>query len=211
MLEDILLPAVKDLAFEISRFATQSDMMQRFSFDKIILSGILLETNISNYKFLERIVIDYISKAMDINTDLISPSKHNGREALLGAALYGNRPEDFTERIARVSYAVNIRAFGIKEFEDKTKSKIEEEKKNSKDEDDLKNRIYSLESQNSYASDEKVELFYQPYLDTSTFNCGEDDLSYIIRRGDKILEKHQSEGILKKFYARENCIVYASK
>ncbi|GAA5796135.1 hypothetical protein HPULCUR_001504 [Helicostylum pulchrum] len=210
LLEYIFLPAVRDLAFEINRFASQTDMIKYFSFDKIILSGTLLETKTTNYEFLKRIIINYTSKAMNINTNYINFSKHNGGEAILGAAIYGNHPEIFTERVARTSYAVHARAYRLKEFENIAKKKIEKEKEIYRDEDDLKNRVYSLESHYSYASDEKVELFYHPHLDTDTFKCEEDDLSYFIRRGDKVLEKYESEGILKKFYAQENCIVYVT-
>ncbi|GAA5810159.1 hypothetical protein MFLAVUS_003578 [Mucor flavus] len=210
LLEYIFLPAVKDLAFEINRFASQTDMIKYFGFDKIILSGTLLETDASNYELLEGIVINYISKTMNIDVGYINPSKHNGREALLGAAIYGNCPEKFTERVACISYAVNVRAYKLEEFENIAKKKIEKMKEIYRGEVDLKNRVYSLESHYSYPSDKRVELFYRPHVETGTFKCEDDDLSYVIRRGDKVLEKHQSEGISKTFYARENCIVHAT-
>ncbi|KAG2231741.1 hypothetical protein INT48_007461 [Thamnidium elegans] len=210
LMEYIFLPTAEDLASEITRFISETDMRQHFSFDKILLSGTLLETSTQNYKILERIIINYTSEAMNINVDYIISSKVDGKEALLGAALYGNQPQIFTERVARTSYAVHVRAFRLKEFGKIAEKKIEKEKEISKDKDDLKNKIYSLESHYSHISDEKVELFYHPRLDADTFNCVDDDLSYIIRRGDKVLEKYQSEGILKKFYAKENCIVYAT-
>lgn len=177
-------------------------MIQRFNFNKVFLCGALLETNRSNCKFLERIFINNISKTMRINPICIHPSNQNERGSLLGAAIYGNHPEHFTERIARISYAVNIRAYSLKEFEEETKRRIEEEK--SKDEDYLKKRIYAVESDFGYVNnDKKVDLFYQSihniFLSTGDFNCGEDSLTYFIRRGDKISEENQSEGISKTF------------
>ncbi|GAA5808987.1 hypothetical protein MFLAVUS_002387 [Mucor flavus] len=205
--EYILLPAIKDLASEINRFALENDMMQLFSFDKILLSGTLLDTSTPNYEILERIVINNISEVMNITTDFISPSKHNGKEALLGAEIYGNHPEYFTERVAGTSYAVNVRAYGLKEFEPIAKKKIENEKRASKYKEykkNLKKEIYDIESTFAYASDRKVGMFYQssldPFLNTSAFDCKDDDLTYLIRRGDKIFEKKQYE----------DCIVYAT-
>ncbi|KAI9261965.1 hypothetical protein EDC94DRAFT_609376, partial [Helicostylum pulchrum] len=214
LLEHIFRPAVKDFASEINRFATQTDMMQRFSFDKIFLSGTLLEAEKPNYTFLEGIVINNISEVMNIKTEFITPSKHNGKEALLGAEIYGNHPKDFTERVARTSYAVNVRAFGLKKFELKAKKKIEKEVA-SEDKKDLKKKIYDIESAYGHVNeDEKVDLFYQsphnPSMYTTDFDRKDDDLTYLIRRGDKILEKNQKKGIFKKFYAKEDCIVYAT-
>ncbi|GAA5809043.1 hypothetical protein MFLAVUS_002446 [Mucor flavus] len=218
LLEHIFRPAVKDFASEINRFATQTDMMQRFSFDKIFLSGTLLEADKPNYTFLEGIVINNISEIMNIKTDFISPSKHNGKEALLGAEIYGNSPTYFTERIARTSYAVNVCAYRLKEFETKAENEIAEEKTKSEKKDykeNLKKKIYDIESAFGHIDkNEKVDLFYQsphnPSLYTSAFDRGEDDLTYLIRRGDKIFEKDQKKGIFKKFYAKEDCIVYAT-
>ncbi|GAA5801212.1 hypothetical protein HPULCUR_006655 [Helicostylum pulchrum] len=214
LLEHIFRPAVKDFVSEINRFVSETDMTQHFSFDKILLSGILLDTSTPNYDFLERIVINNISEVMNIQTEFITPSKHNGKEALLGAEIYGNHPEKFTERVARTSYAVNVRAFGLQEFETIAKKKIAEEIARSEDKKDLKKKIYDIESAYGHASDEKVDFFYQPRhnppLYTSAFGREEDDLIYLIRRGDKILEKDEYEGILEKFYAYEDCIVYAT-
>lgn len=209
----IFCPAVKDFASEINRFATQTGMTQRFSIDNVFLSGFLFETNVSNYEFLESIIISNISEAMDIQTDHIKPSNDNWKEAILGAAIYGNNPTYFTERIARTSYAVNIRAYTIKEFDNQAKEEIEKEK--AKGEKDLKKRIYDVESTYSYITDEKVDLFYQSphnyFVYTSDLDRKDDDLTCLIRRGDKIFEKDQKEGILKKFYAHRDCMVYASK
>ncbi|KAG2237184.1 hypothetical protein INT48_006588 [Thamnidium elegans] len=213
LLEYVFLPAVKDLASEINRFVLQADMMQCFSFDRIVLSGVLIETSTPNYEYLERTVINIISKVMNIKTDFINPSKHNGKEALLGAALYGNYPEDFTERVARISYAVNVRAYTPKDLVIKAKKKIERIRSYEL-ETEMKMKIYGVESEYCYASDKKVDLFYQsphdPSLYTSAFDRKNDDLTYLIRRGDKILEKDEYEGIFKTFYAHEDCIVYAT-
>ncbi|KAI8090644.1 hypothetical protein BDF21DRAFT_194701 [Thamnidium elegans] len=194
LLEHIFRPAVKDFASEINRFATQTDMMQRFSFDKIFLSGTLLEADETNYTFLE----------------------DNGKEALLGAVIYGNHPEHFTERVARTSYAVNVCAYGLKEFDSKAKNKIKEveKEKENTDKKALKKKLYDVESTYGHINDEKIDLFYQsphnPSLYTTDFDRKDDDLTYLIRRGDKILEKDQKKGIFKKFYAHEDCIVYAT-
>ncbi|KAG2236128.1 hypothetical protein INT48_006144 [Thamnidium elegans] len=226
LLEYVFRPAAKDFASEINRFATQADMTQRFSFDNILLSGFLLEANESNYEFLERIVFSNISEAMGVETSYIKRSDVNGKEALLGAAIYGNCPTYFTERVARTSYAVNIRAYRIKEFEEQAQLEIkneiknenenekEKEKEKNKNEKALKRRIYDIESTFGHVNDEKVDLFYQsphnPSLYTTDFDRKDDDLTYLIRRGDKILEKDQKKGIFKKFYAHEDCIVYAT-
>ncbi|GAA5809045.1 hypothetical protein MFLAVUS_002448 [Mucor flavus] len=218
LLEYVFRPAAKDFASEINRFATQTDMTQRFVYDKILLSGFLLEANDTNYKFLENIVISDISEILGIQTDCIERSADNGKEALLGAAIYGNFPTYFTERIARTSYAVNVCAYRLKEFETKAENEIAEEKTKSEKKDykeNLKKKIYDIESAFGHIDkNEKVSLFYQsphnPSLYTSDFDRGVDDLTYLIRRGDKIFEKDQKKGIFKKFYAKEDCIVYAT-
>ncbi|KAG2237182.1 hypothetical protein INT48_006586 [Thamnidium elegans] len=213
LLEYVFLPAVKDLASEINRFVLQADMMQCFSFDRIVLSGVLIETSTPNYEYLERTVSSIISEVMNIKTDFINLSKHNGKEALLGAAIYGNHPEDFTERVARTSYAVNVRAYAPKKLEAKAKMEIERIRSYEL-ETEMKMKIYGVESEYCLVSDKKVDLFYQsphdPSLYTSAFDRKNDDLTYLIRRGDKILERDEYEGIFKKFYAHEDCIVYAT-
>lgn len=220
LLEHVFRPAVKHLASEINRFATQNDMAQRFSFDKIFLSGILLEASQKNYEFLERIIVNNISEIMNIQSDFIKPSEDNGKEALLGAALYGNQPTDFTERVSRTTYAVKVSAFKLKEFNDDEKKAIEEEKTKIIEDakkgtaTDLKRRIYALESAFGLTDlDKPVKLYHQaPYNPSSSILEREPETPTIfIHRGDKILEKDQMKGISKKFYAHEDCIVYASK
>ncbi|KAG2229636.1 hypothetical protein INT48_001243 [Thamnidium elegans] len=71
-----------------------------------------------------------------------------------------------------------------------------------------------VESVYCHASDKNVDLFYQSPHDlslcTNVFDHKEDDLTYLIRRDDKSLEKYEFESIFKKFYAYEDCIVYAT-
>jgi hypothetical protein len=126
LLEHVFRPAIRDLSSEINRFATQVDMAQRFQFDKIFLSGILVVALPSTYSFLERILIKNLSEVMNIVSDIIvaPPKEDNGKEALLGAAHYGNHPIDFTERVSRKSYVVNVRAFVPKEFSQEVKDEI---------------------------------------------------------------------------------------
>lgn len=102
-------------------------MAQGFSFDKIFLSGALLETDKANYEFLDSILVRSISDIMTIDSDFIKPSECNGKEALLGAAIYGNQPEAFTERVSRATYAVKVSAFKLKKFSDDEKTAIETE------------------------------------------------------------------------------------
>lgn len=214
LLEYVFRPASRDLASEINRFATQVDMSRLFNFDNIFLSGFLLEAKKEAYSFLEKIVLKNISEVMNIQIDLITPSTDNGKEALLGAAHYGNHPEDFTERVSRRSYVVKVCAFKRKEFTDDVKQKIiaiENKKERS-----TKHSVYNEEAKNALVDKKKpVSLYHQsfsnPSLKNNDFKRAPDNVTFLIYRGDKISEQDQMYGVSKRFYAQEECIVYASK
>lgn len=208
LLEHVFRPAIRDLASEINRFATQVDMAQRFSFDKIFVSGILVDALPNTYSFIERILTKNLSEVMNILSDIITPSEDNGKEALLGAAHYGHHPEDFTERVSRKSYIVNVRAFAPREFSQAVKNELAKLK--------TKNEKYDLEAMNALIDEtQEVELqhqlAYNPSRKDDSLKRGPNQATFLIHRGDKITEKDQMQGISKKFYAERECIVYASK
>lgn len=214
LLEHVFRPATRDLASEINRFATQVDMSRLFNFDKIFLSGFLVEAKEEAYSFLEDIILKNISEVMNIHSELIQPSEKNGKEALIGAAHYGNFPEDFTERVSRKSYVIQVRGFKPQEFSQEVKNNIAKiEKKNQRNK---KNDIYNEEATNALIDQSrKVQLYYQsshnPSLKNDNFIRNPTDVTFLIHRGDKISEHNQMHGVSKRFYAQEECIVYASK
>ncbi|KAI7875537.1 uncharacterized protein EV154DRAFT_76273 [Mucor mucedo] len=188
-------------------------MARLFNFDKIFLSGFLIEAKKEAYDFLEKIILKNISEVMNIQGELILPSAENGKEALMGAAHYGNYPEDFTERVSRKSYVVQLKGYKRQEFDDDVKksiSKIKEENKRS-----MKNDIYNEEASNALIDESKtVRLYHQssynPSLKNDKFIRNPDDVTFLIHRGDKISEHNQMHGVSKRFYSEEECIVYAT-
>ncbi|KAG2196471.1 hypothetical protein INT47_012672 [Mucor saturninus] len=213
LLEHVFRPATRDLASEINRFATQVDMARLFNFDKIFLSGFLIEAKKEAYDFLEKIILKNISEVMNIQGELILPSAENGKEALMGAAHYGNYPEDFTERVSRKSYVVQLKGYKPQDFDDDVKksiSQIRKEKKRS-----MKNDIYNEEASNALIDKSKtVRLYHQssynPSLKNEKFIRSPEDVTFLIHRGDKISEHNQMHGVSKRFYSEEECIVYAT-
>lgn len=214
LLEHVFRPATRDLASEINRFATQVDMARLFNFDKIFLSGFLIEAKKEAYDFLEKIILKNISEVMNIQSEHILSSNYNGKEALMGAALYGNNPEDFTERVSRKSYVVQVQGYKRQEFDEDVFKRISEIEK--KKERGMKNDVYNEEASNALINKGKtVTLYHQssynPSLKDDTFKRGTDNVTFLIHRGDKITEHDQMHGVSRRFYSQEECIVYASK
>ncbi|KAI7891306.1 uncharacterized protein EV154DRAFT_226518 [Mucor mucedo] len=213
LLEHIFLPAIRDLASKIQRFATQANMARLFNIDKVFLTGFLVKAKKEANDFLEKIFIKNISKVMNIQAELILPSEKYGKEALMGAEHYGNYPEDFTERVSRRSYVVQVRGYKRQEFEKDVENTILELKK--KKGRGMKNAIYNEEAYNAFINDTKpVQLYYQSPINSSMKNDDfirePDDATFLIHRGDKISEYNQIHGISKRFYSQEECIVYAT-
>ncbi|KAI7891298.1 uncharacterized protein EV154DRAFT_420532, partial [Mucor mucedo] len=134
--------------------------------------------------------------------------------AMRGAAYYGNYPETFTERVSRRSYAIQVRGYKRQKFEIDTEKSLSEMKlRGGKN---VKNDIYNEEAANAYSDvDRPVNLYYQSSYNSSLKDSDSlrtpDDVTFLISRGDKISECNQMHGISKRFYAEEECIVYASK
>ncbi|KAI7891303.1 uncharacterized protein EV154DRAFT_464359 [Mucor mucedo] len=134
--------------------------------------------------------------------------------AMRGAAYYGNYPEIFTERVSRRSYAIQVCGYERQKFEIDTEKNILEMKlRGGKN---VKNDIYNEEAANAYSDVNKpVNLYHQLSYNSSLKDRNSlrapGDLTRLISRGDKISERNQMHGILKRFYAEEECIVYASK
>lgn len=205
LLEYILWPALEDLASEIQRFAIQADIMSpQFNLNKIFLLGTFIETDKKHaYSLLQYTLVKKISALVNVNVDAIVPFVGEEEEALLGAAQYGMCPASFTERVSRHSYAVNIRAYAMKEFSAEDKDDIENERKKNNVRD-IKHDVYNIESYLGAADfEQQVELFHH----TKNSGLNPDHLSIFARRGDKVLENK----ISKTFFAKRDCLVYASK
>lgn len=206
LLEYVFRPTILDLASEINRSAAEVDIALAYVIDKVFISGILLDTfREEAHTLLERILIKYLAEAMNLETDIISFSVDNGEEALIGAARYGNNPYDFTERVARKSYVVNLRAYAYK---------LDEKSEKGLSKDDQ----YNFEARHSLIDESKPlkeihqEFLYKPSIVAgSELEVGDGNATLLSRRGDKILEQDQTDGIFKKFYTYEDCIVYASR
>ncbi|KAI7891318.1 uncharacterized protein EV154DRAFT_420603 [Mucor mucedo] len=134
--------------------------------------------------------------------------------AMRGAAYYGNYPEIFTERVSRRSYAIQVYGYKRQKFEiDIEKSLSKMKLRGGKN---VKNDIYNEEAANAYSDVNKpVNLYYQSSYNSSLKDSDSlrtpDDVTFLISRGDKISAHNQMHGILKRFYAEEECIVYACK
>ncbi|KAG2196468.1 hypothetical protein INT47_012669 [Mucor saturninus] len=192
-LEHVFWPAIRDLTSAIKRNGMQQAKK---------------ETN----DFLEKIVIKTLSEALIIPRSRICSSATSGKESLLGAAYYGNYPEDFTERVSRRSYAIQVRGYKRQKFEIDIEKSISEMKlRGGKN---VKNDIYNEEAANAYIDvDKSVNLYYQSSYNSSLKDSNSlrapDDVTFLISRGDKISEHNQMHGLSKRFYSEEECIVYA--
>ncbi|KAG2205278.1 hypothetical protein INT47_009543 [Mucor saturninus] len=212
-LEYVFWPAIRDLTSAIKRNGMQRNMFRLFDIDWIFLSGFSVEANKETSGFLERIVIKTLSEALNYPRSRICSSAASSKEALLGAAYYGNYPDTFTERVSRRSYAIQVRGHKREKFEINTEKSISEMKlKGGKN---VKNDIYNEEAANAYSDvDKPVNLYYQSSCNLSFKDSNSlrtpDDVTFLISRGDKISEHNQMHGILKRFYAKEECIVYAT-
>ncbi|KAI7891320.1 uncharacterized protein EV154DRAFT_508716, partial [Mucor mucedo] len=196
-LEHVFWPAIRDLTSAIKCNGMKRNVFRLFDIDGIFLSGFSVDAKKETSDFLERIVIKTLSEALSIPRSRICLSDASSKEALLGAAYYGNYPEIFTERVSRRSYAIQVCGYKPKG------------KKN------VKNDIYNEEAANAYSDVAKpVNLYYQSSYNSSLKDSDSlrtpDDVTFLISRGDKISAHNQMHGILKRFYAEEECIVYAS-
>lgn len=208
LLEHVFRPAIRDLVSDISRYCTQVDIIN-FRLDNIFLIGKLIEAKEPTYSFLERVITNSISEVMNIGSEVIITSDNiSEKNHILGAQIYGENPDTYTERVARKTYVIGVEAFKVKPFEDdfyKKKAKLNPN-------DDVKDKIYDLEAEYALRGEESVDLFYQPEFNPSLKEeKGPKDSTLLIPRGKKVLEKDQVAGIEKKFFAHDECLVYASK
>ncbi|KAG2196290.1 hypothetical protein INT47_012512 [Mucor saturninus] len=214
VLEHIFWPAIRELTAAIKSNGMQRNVFRLFNIDKIFLSGILIEAKKETYTFLEKMVIKNLSEVMNVKQGTISSSESSGKEALLGAAYYGNHPESFTERISRRSYAVQVSGFKRQDFDELIEEKISKIK--LRGEKNMKDIIYNVEATNAYIDKNKpVQLYHQSYCNPSNSENEDsirtrDDITSLISKGTEISEHNQMHGISKRFYAVEECIVYVT-
>jgi hypothetical protein len=209
MIENVFEPAIHNLATEMNGCAIRSGISYNHcDADNFFLVSSLIGTSKKvNYSFLEAKLVNILSQCLSIARRApILLSRNNRKEALLGAADYGNHPIDYTERVSRKSYIVNVRAFAPKEFSLKLKDEIAKLK--------TKNEKYDFEAVNALINEsQEVELYHQSGCNSSLKNDklkrSSRQATFLIHRGDKITEKDQMNGISKRFYAGRECIVYA--
>ncbi|GAN05319.1 hypothetical protein MAM1_0087c04789 [Mucor ambiguus] len=208
LLEHVFRPAIRDLVSDISRYSTQVDIIN-FRMDKIFLIGKLVEAKEETYSFLERVITKSLSEVLNIGNDLITTSSSiNVNTHILGAQIYANEPYSYTERVARKTYVIGLQSYTVKEFKGEIKERIQALK--DADEDN-KDKIYDLEAEYALRDKKGPALFYQREYNPSLFvPKGPTDSTLLIARGKKVLEQDQVAGIERKFFAHEECLVYAS-
>lgn len=143
---------------------------------------------------------------MNIGNDLIKPAEEINVAAIKGALLYGADPRKYTERVARKTYMITVKAVPFKDFKDSVKKEVA----TITDEDE----IYDIESKNAFQEEngELLDLYYQPaYNPSKKFKVGPSYQNLLIPRGKKITEADQVNGIQKRFFAEKECLVHASK
>ncbi|EPB90796.1 hypothetical protein HMPREF1544_02374 [Mucor circinelloides 1006PhL] len=208
LLENVFRPAIRDLVGDISRYSTQVDIIN-FRLDKIFLIGKLVEAKEATYSFLERVIAKSISEVLNIGNDFITTSdKIKAENHILGAQIYAKDPTTYTERVARKTYVIGIKSYTVQKFRDDIRKQIKE----LEDEDkDNKDKIYDLEAEFALRDEDGPELYYQPEFNPSLkVPKGPEDATLLIARGRKMLEQDQVAGIERKFFAHEECLVYAS-
>lgn len=201
LLEHVFRPAIRDLVSEINRHAAKTDI-NKYRMDKIFLTDKLLQAQPNTCELLETIFISTLSKAMNIDKDLIKPSENKNIAAIEGAVLYGVDPMKYTERVARKSYMFTVTAWDIQEFEPDVIKEVKEH-------GDYEDVIYDIESSNAFPGTEQYVIFSQPTLNPSkSYKVGPSYQNLLIRRGTKITENDQVSGIQKRFFVEQGCLVY---
>ncbi|KAG2213445.1 hypothetical protein INT47_009119 [Mucor saturninus] len=170
VLEHVFWPSIRELTSAVKCNGMQRNVFRLFNInkiDKIFLSGVLIEAKKETYDFLEKTIIKNLTQVMNVKQGVISPSVVSGKEALLGAAQYGNHPESFTERISRKSYAVQVCGYKCLELDDAIQRSVL--KIEMKSEKSMKDDIYTLEAANVFIEKKKVvQLCY--YSSSNLFN-----------------------------------------
>ncbi|KAL9558420.1 hypothetical protein MBANPS3_000920 [Mucor bainieri] len=135
--------------------------------------------------------------------------QHTDNNAMEGAALFAAEPESYHERFARRTYAVAIEAVKRSPFE----AAVQEEIHNLAQNDATYDQIYKVESANAFPTSHTVQLYFEETSSQliTVRQYVHADMQIFIGKGERFSEKeHLRGGIRKRFYALEECIVYAN-
>ncbi|KAI8974286.1 hypothetical protein BDB01DRAFT_729151 [Pilobolus umbonatus] len=133
-------------------------------------------------------------------------------QCIKGAVHHGLDLKSFTHRLSRRTYAINVKGFVPKD----TDVFGELRKSYHVSEDLFTPKQYKKEAARVLISDKRVVLGHQPNYQSSKafdFDHEKEDnrMIPIIRKNVKITDENETKGIYRRFYAYEECVVYASK
>jgi hypothetical protein len=160
------------------------------------------EANEFMLKILAKEITDIVSEEEDRFELVKFNDKCEGQEALKGVSFYGLHPEKHTQKISRKSYAIHAVAFKPEKRKKETDIVIPADEEGEYDREDIEffntNIPVALETQKDNESTEIQQI-------------EKDDLVSIMEMGTSTTYLEELHGINRRFFAKEECLVYTSK
>lgn len=166
----------------------QAGITGNYNFDHIFVIGILLEASGEVDKVVKDLFVKYLYGSLikyTVSAKRIMFSSCNDNEVIHGAAMYGLNPMLHTERVSRRTYAVSVQAHPVLTKESASV-------------------IVDTENQ--------VDLHFQSRKGSSkTIKIGSETKTRLINQNDPVTMNLQLVGTFERFFADQECVVYASK
>ncbi|GAN05312.1 hypothetical protein MAM1_0087c04782 [Mucor ambiguus] len=205
--ELVLKPVLEDFVKSVNDSISDNTLIRSTQYKNIHIVGDLVKTPRETYNVFEQYIVKNLAALWRVDRSVIQITKNS---AMDGAALFAAKPESRNERLARGTYAVALEAVRRKPFE----ATVKEEVRRLAQDGATHDQIYKVESENAFPTSQAVQLFYEETSDqliTTFQNVCVDDAYPFIVKGARFSEKeHLRGGIRKRFYALEECIVYAN-
>ncbi|KAI8884879.1 hypothetical protein K501DRAFT_332318 [Backusella circina FSU 941] len=206
LIEFVFKITYKELAFNLRRYITERDITSAFRIDNIFLMGTAVESEQAEANdFMFKILAKEITDIVSVDEERIKLVKFNkeseGQEVLKGVSFYGLNPEKHTQKISRKSYAIHVIAFEPEKrkvgADDPLKEGEEEELKRTEFEFFKDETPVPLETQKDNKSTEIQQIT-------------DDDLVPIMEKGTDTSYLEELYGINRRFFAKKECLVYAT-
>lgn len=181
-------PTIEELVETMNMSLIQAGITQNYYFDHVFVSGNLLEASENVNEEVKKLFVRYLFRSLFRNIadeKRIKFSKCDNNEVIYGAAMYSLDPELYTERVSRRTYAVSLQAHPVLT-------------------DELPLILANTENH--------VDLHFQLKKGSpETIKVDSETKIRLINQNDKVTMDLQSVGTFERFFADEECLVYASK
>lgn len=184
----ILKPTIKELVETMNMSIIQGGITGNHNFDHIFVCGNLLEASGEVDKVVKNLFVKYLYGSLikyTENPERIVFSSCDDNEVIYGAAIYGLNPMIHTERVSRRTYAVSVQAHPIL---------------------DKESLLVLVDTEN------RVDLHFQLKKGSSkTVKIGSETKTRLINQNDPVTTNLQLVGTFERFFADQECVVYASE